>query len=349
MDSQRFNRVEYEAGQWRSREERLARMFSASLYSRPFLSEKLAYFDRIAAKYGGTDDPDEKFSLRVLKQERREIERKLYPNVLLRMVRRMLVVPFRNEISARQQARLSQENILALQAQLESAGFLGISAKLKEAIGQGNPNIPISLSYYVEPTIRMDFDLSLSRDSQGSIRLEGYKAYLYNEAKPGERREQFFSAAKGKCIDTKSSLNLLQGRAVEQDGNWIQLDFNDRDAKGQYRTKEFPAAYGFDIEKQIRSLPIKELLDQKETSKLVAALKSGSCHAVSFIRDGKERRYYIEANPQFKSVNIYDEHSRKITVGTAMGNKTMETLSLAHKSGKHEEQAKEKRTRMRIS
>jgi len=82
---------------------------------------------------------------------------------------------------------------------------------------------------------------------------------------------------------------------------------------------------------------------------LVAALKSGGCQGVTFIRDGNERRYYIEANPQFRSVNIYDEHFRKITLGTATGNKTMESLSQAHNTSQQEEDKKEKRTRMRIS
>ena len=78
MDSQQFNRIEYDVGQWRSREERLAKIFSSALSSKPILAEKLRYFDLIAARYSSTTDQDEKFALSVLKQERREIERKLY-------------------------------------------------------------------------------------------------------------------------------------------------------------------------------------------------------------------------------------------------------------------------------
>ncbi|QRY55588.1 hypothetical protein [Sphingobacterium siyangense] len=347
MDSQQFNRVEHEAGQWRSREERLAKIFSSALASKPLLAEKLRYFDRIAAKYAETRDQDEKFALRVLKQERRAIERKLYPNIWLRMIRRMLVVPLRSNISSRSQARISVQNSEELLAQLEGAGFTGLSDKLNEAMGKGHPEFSIPHSYYVEPSKRMDFDLTFAKDGQGNTRLQGYKAHFYNEVKPEESRGQYFSADSGKCLDTKSSLNLLQGRALEQDGGWIQLDFNDRDAMGQYRMKEFPAAYGFDIEQQVRNLPIKELHDQGEASGLVAALRAGSCQAVTFIRDGNERRCFIEANPQFRCVNIYDGHFRKITLATAMGNRAVELL--AHRSIQQEEEKIEKRTRMRIS
>lgn len=349
MDGQQFNRVEHEVGQWRSREERLTKIFSSALSSKPVLAEKLRYFDRIASKYADTKDQDEKFALRMLNQERRVIERKLYPNIWLRIIRRMLVVPLRRRILVRGQAKRSEQNSQELLSHLERLGFSGVSAKLDDAMRKGYPEFSIPISYYVEPSKRINFELAFLKDDQGNIRLRGYNAHYHNEARPDESRVQFFSADNGKCVDTKSSLHLLQGRALEQEGGWMQLDFNDRDAQGQYRTKEFPAAYGFDIEQQVRNLPIKEVQDQGETSMLVAALKSGGCQGVTFIRDGNERRYYIEANPQFRSVNIYDEHFRKITLATATGNKTMESLSLAHNTSQQEEDKKEKRTRMRIS
>lgn len=348
MDSQQFNRIEYDVGQWRSREERLAKIFSSALSSKPILAEKLRYFDLIVARYSSTTDQDEKFALSVLKQERREIERKLYPNIWLRIMRRLLVDPFRRQISSGTQARLSWQNRQELMVELQRAGFSGIAAKLDSAIAKGYPEFSISHSYYVEPSKRMDFDLVFSKDANGNIALQGYKAHFYNEAKPDESREQYFAAEIGKCLDANSSLNLLQGRSLQKDGCWIQLDFNDRDAEGQYRIKQFPVAYGFDVDQKIRSLPIKELLDQRERSRLVGALKAGSCQAVTFIKDGNERRCYIEANPQFRSVNIYDEHSRKITLATATGNNP-ESLSQMHKSSQQEEEKKEKRTRMRIS
>lgn len=73
---------------------------------------------------------------------------------------------------------------------------------------------------------------------------------------------------------------------------------------------------------------------------LLDNLKQGNRKAVSFLREGREQRYYIEANPQFKSVNIHDEHSRKITLATVLGHKTIETLKVSHKVNEQQTQVK---------
>jgi len=76
MNNSLVNRVEAELNQWRSREERFSKLFSFSLSNnRALLKEKLDYYDRIAAKYKGTQDLDERFALRVLRQERNRIEK----------------------------------------------------------------------------------------------------------------------------------------------------------------------------------------------------------------------------------------------------------------------------------
>ena len=95
-----------------------------------------------------------------------------------------------------------------------------------------------------------------------------------------------------------------------------------------------------DIDKVLQQLPLKELLNKGEADKLKEALKNGDKVSVSFIKGGNEQRFYIEANPQFKSVNIYDEHSRKITLHTALGNKTMEAMKVTHKVNEQQQQSK---------
>ena len=63
-------------------------LFSFSLSSnRALLKEKLEYYERIAARYRGTQDQEERFALRMLRQERNRIEKQLYPNPLIRLLR----------------------------------------------------------------------------------------------------------------------------------------------------------------------------------------------------------------------------------------------------------------------
>ncbi len=110
----------------------------------------------------------------------------------------------------------------------------------------------------------------------------------------------------------------------------MQLDFNDKDAIGNYSIKEFNTGYGYDLNSVSQQLPLKGFSNDIDAEKLESALRSGSRCAVSFLKDGKEQMFFIEANPQFKSINIYDEHLKKISVASALGNKTVEPAKLEH-------------------
>lgn len=79
--------------------------------------------------------------------------------------------------------------------------------------------------------------------------------------------------------------------------------WGDKDAQGNFHIREFHHNYGYDLEKVLKQLPLKELQDKGQSDKLHEALKSGDSLAVSFVKDGWEQRYYIEANPQFRSVH----------------------------------------------
>ena len=345
-----INRVETELNQWRSREDRFIKLFSFSFSSnKAVLKEKLQYYDRIAAKYKGTQDMDERFALRMLQQERSRIEKQLYPNLLIRLLRKLLVSPVKEQIVIRQDNRKTEQNSQSLHQQVQRAGFTDLAAKIDEQIKRGQQQFSIPVSYYINDKERLDHQLSFVKDQSGLYQFEGYKTALYNEAKPHEHRQQYFSTKYGYGINTSEAYNLLAGRAVEREGKWMQLDFNDKDPKGNFRIKEFHSGYGYNLEKILQQLPLKELLNKSEADKLHDALKSGNRLAVSFIKDGNEQRYYIEANPQFKSINIYDEHSRKITLNTALDNKTLEAVKLTHKVSERQEQSHVKKNGMHIS
>lgn len=349
-NQQPVNRVEMELNQWRSREERFGKLFSFSLSSnRALLKEKLEYYDRTAAKYKGTPDLDERFALKVLRQERIRIEKQLYPNLIIRLLRRLLVVPFKEQVVIKQNERRTEQNNQMLHSQLQRAGFSGLSNKIEEHIRQEQPQFAVPVSYYINDKERLDHQLSFVKDQSGQYRFEGYKTNLHDEAKPEEQREQFFSMRTGYNVNAMEAYNLLAGRAIQKEGTWMQLDMNDKDRNGNFRIKEFHSGYGYDLEKTLQQLPLKELLDKNDADNLRDVLRQGNRQSVSFIKDGNEQRYYIEANPQFKSLNIYDEHSRKITLNIALGNKTMEAVKLSHKINKRQEQSQTKKNGMRIS
>ena len=350
MNNGLINRVEAELNQWRSREERFSKLFSFSLSSnRVLLKEKLEYYERIAAKYKGTQNLEEQFALKMLRQERNRIEKQLYPNLFIRLLRRLLVAPVKEQIVIRHDNRKTEENSQALHQQVQRAGFPDLSAKIDEQIKQGQQQFSIPVSYYINDKERLDHQVSFVKDQSGLYQFEGYKTTLHNESKPDERRQQYFSMHNGYNVNTTEAYNLLSGRCIQNGGTWMQLDFNDKDAQGNFRVKQFHSDYGYDLDKVLQQLPLKELLNKGEADKLQEALKNGNRISVSFVKDGNEQRFYIEANPQFKSVNIYDEHSRKITLHTALGNKTMDAMKVTHKVNEQQQQNQAKKNGMRIS
>lgn len=135
--------------------------------------------------------------------------------------------------------------------------------------------------------------------------------------------------------------NLLAGRSIQKEfisgentkqTSWIQLDFNDKDADGNHKLEEFHSAYGYNLQEAIKQLPLKELATVAETEKMLTALVNGNRQAVTVQQDGKEQKFFIEANPQFKSFNIYDESLKKTNVTSVLGNKTSESLKVNNKN-----------------
>jgi hypothetical protein len=279
----------------------------------------------------------------MLQQERSKIEKQLYSNPVIRLLRRLLVAPVKERIVIRQNNKKTERNSQSLHKQVRRAGFANLAAKIDEQIKQGQQQFSLPVSYYINEKKRLDHQLSFVKDQSGTYYFEDYKTNLYNESKPNEQRQQSFNMKDGYEIDTTEAYNLLSGRAIERNGTWVQLDFNDKDANGNFRMKEFHSGYGYNLQKILQQFPLKELLNESEANKLHDALKNGNRLAVSFIKNGNEQRYYIEANPQFKSVNIYDEHVRKITLNTALGNKTLEAVKLTHKVNERNEQSQAKK------
>jgi len=343
------NRVEMELKQWHSREERFSKLFNFSLSNnRSLLKEKLHHYERIGTKYKGTTNLDERFALQLLKQEKNKILKQLYPNLLVRFVRKLLVAPIINQIAVRKDAKEEEKNNQSLHEQVQRIGFKDLSDKIEQQIKLGHEHFNIPVSYYINEKERLDHELSFSKDQSGKYQFDGYKTTLQNELKPEENRSQYFKLQEGNSVDTIQAYNLLAGRAVQKDKSWIQLDLNDKDATGNHRIKEFNSGYGYDLEKAIQQLPLKELTSKIEADKLKDSLKQGNRLPVTLIKNGNEHRFYIEANPQFKSVIIYDEHSRKITLSTALGNKTMETVKQIQKTNESHQENHLKSNGMRV-
>ncbi|MCD0474071.1 hypothetical protein LPB87_06650 [Flavobacterium sp. EDS] len=321
------NRVEMELNQWRSREERFSKLFNFSLSNnRSLIKEKLHHYERIGTKYKGTKNIEERFALQMLKQEKNKILKQLYPNLLVRLIRKLVVAPLIDQIAVRNDVKEEQKNNQALYDQVQRIGFKDLSSHIEQQLKQGQEQFTIPISYYVNEKERLYHELSFAKDQSGRYQFGGYKTTFQNESNPEENRSQYFKVQHENSINVTEAYNLLAGRAIQKEGSWRQLDLNDKDVSGDHRIKEFHSSYGYSLESALQELPLKELSNKTNACKLQDALRQGNRELVTLLKNGKEHQFYIEANPQFKSVNIYDGHSRKITLATALGDKKTETV-----------------------
>ncbi len=97
---------------------------------------------------------------------------------------------------------------------------------------------------------------------------------------------------------------------------WLQLDFKNTDKYGNFETKQFHQQYGYNLQTVLEARPIKELANNNTRNQLMESLQRGNRQMVTFESNGKEIKAFIEAAPQYKSLNYYNDHHKRIDYQT---------------------------------
>ena len=156
-------------------------------------------------------------------------------------------------------------------------------------------------------------------DNSDMYFLNSYHATL--ERSNGEKKDQTFYLNKGKGVTAKEAYNLLEGRPVfkeltnkqnEPYKAWIQLDFENKDKHNNHEVKQFHENYGYDLKAAVGKYAVKELDGGDNEKKLLQSLEKGNIQSVSIEKDGTAVKMFIEANPQYKTVTLYDEQMKRV-------------------------------------
>ena len=155
----------------------------------------------------------------------------------------------------------------------------------------------------------------------------GEEMYFFNKfdatLRKGNEKEvnQTFYINKGNGITAKEAFNLMEGRAVHKqlfnkDGEkynaWLQLDNENLTQNGSKEIKRFSEGYGFDLESVITGKGIKEMETPEAKQALLKSLGKGNVQQITVERDGAEKKYFISASPQYKTVDLFDHQQKKI-------------------------------------
>ena len=235
---------------------------------------------------------------------------------------------------------MNQKNFEYLCDQVKYTGFgEGLESQLKENIQRQAPEFTLQHQGTFgkdETTTALHFKKSPTSD------MYFFNSYLVSLKKDEqtEKLNQSFYIEKNNNITLKEAFNLMQGRAVNKDltnkegqlyNAWVQLDFKNADNNGNYKLKQFHENYGFELEKALAKLQIKELGNDQDKTRLIESLQKGNRQSVTFLENGSEQRRYIEANPQFKSITVYDENAKRIRQDLTKENTKSESQSQQRK------------------
>lgn len=217
---------------------------------------------------------------------------------------------------------MNEQNLDYLNRQLKYTGFgEELQDKLKQAVNTQQPEITLHhhQSFGKDNVVAT---LHLRKPEESDMYFfNRYQLTLKPHGNDETVKQTFYINPKEDNVTLKEAYNLLSGRAVHKELTnkegekyqaWLQLDFKTVDKNGQFETKKFHQNYGYDLEAVVHKLPLRELADDTGTQRLMESLRRGNVQAVTLEAPGKDIKLFIEASPQFKSLNMYDSNMKRI-------------------------------------
>lgn len=215
---------------------------------------------------------------------------------------------------------MNQENLQYLSDNLKYMGFgETLKADLEKNLQEGKPEFKLE---FFNEIGNKGFEASLQfrkSDATDMYFFNNYQATLHRSN--GEDVSQTFYLNKGKGVTAKEAFNLLDGRAVHKEllnkegqpyKAWLQLDFDNKDKHNNFEVKQYHENYGYDLKASVAKYAVAELNDPEKAKALFQSLEKGNIQAVTIEKDGNSQRMFLEADPQFKKVTLYDGNLKMV-------------------------------------
>ena len=217
---------------------------------------------------------------------------------------------------------MNQKNLEFLKDQLKYTGFgETFDQDLKEKMLKGGTEFKL-MKEGVYGTDSMTAVLNFKKSDQSDLYFfNSYNVNLKKEDSKEGLEQTFYINNNASNITLKEAYNLMEGRSVNKDlktkegeayNSWLKIDFKVTDDNGNFKLNHYHQNYGYDLEASLEKHSIKELNTPKYKEDLLNSLKKGNLQSATFVVAGVESKMYVEANPQFKTVNVYDENMARI-------------------------------------
>ncbi len=237
---------------------------------------------------------------------------------------------------------MNEENVKYLKDNLKYMGFGDkVNEEMEKKVREKNPEFTLHVqTEFNKKPVEADLYFKKS-DSTDMYFFNKYDVKVKNSEDASKDLQQTFYINKGHGVTLKESFNLLEGRAVhknliDKEGEkykaWIQLDLGDKDDKGNYKRQQYHENYGYNVNEVLAKYPVKEVLDAKQKEELISSLQKGNVQIVTFVKEGKSEKMFIEADPKNRDFNVYDskmqllskdEKEKFQSVGQSVANKAV--------------------------
>lgn len=219
---------------------------------------------------------------------------------------------------------MNTKNLEYLKEGLKYLGFGDkLNTELENRIKEQKPNFQLSVEGEFAKggtKEKVGFVLDFKKSDQSDMYFfNRYQATLKKDD-PAQEKTQTFYITKNAGITAKEAYNLLDGRAVNKNlltadekpyNAWLQLEFAEKDKHDNFKVKQYHQGYGYDLESTLKRYPIKELGTDDDKGKLMKSLEKGNIQQVTFTKEGNDERMFIAANPQYKSIDLYNSKMEK--------------------------------------
>lgn len=202
---------------------------------------------------------------------------------------------------------MNTENLAYLQKQLLNLGF---GEKLNEELEKNLKSNKKEFTLTTEQEYNkqmVDYTLHY-KAGDDRVFFNTYDASLRNKD-----MQQTFYINKSGAITAKEAYNLMEGRAVHKELEnlegekykaWIIIDKENKTEKGHYKLRPFTEGWNYKPERAIDKIYIVGINEEGNREKLMKSLEKGNRHQVAAMKDGKEVKLFIEANPAEHRVNL---------------------------------------------
>lgn len=215
---------------------------------------------------------------------------------------------------------MNNENFQYLSDNLKYMGFgENLKPDLEKNLNEGKAEFQL---HYKAEINKKPFEVTMNfrkSDSSDMYFFNNYHASL--ERNNGQKAEQTFYLNKGKGVTGKEAFNLLDGRAVHKDlvtkegqpyKAWIQLDFENKDKNNNFEVKQYHENYGYDLKAAVEKFAVAELRDPDKEKALMQSLQKGNIQSITIEKDGSSHKMFMEADPQYKKVTLYDSNMKML-------------------------------------